>query len=182
MAACHSGKRSADHIVINTDYGEINVELFPAKAPKTVAAFLHNIDAGIYDPATFYRVIKIEGLEPEYNSGLVQGGIFQNTAPLPALATIPHESPAMTGLSHTNGTISMARTTPGSATSEFFICIGDQRQFDSSRRTNPDGQGYAAFGRVTSGMDIVRKIQARPNSGEDIISPVTIKSIQRASQ
>ncbi len=180
LLSCGHKNYDQPHVIITTNVGDIELELYDKKAPKTVAAFLSNIEKGLYKNGSFYRVLKEEGLESQYNSGLVQGGINRtNPEAYKALPGIPHESPRETGLSHTNGIISMARTTPGSATSEFFICIGDQTQFDSSRRTNPDGLGYAAFGKVIKGMTIVRKIQAEKNNGEEIIVPVRIINIEK---
>jgi peptidyl-prolyl cis-trans isomerase A (cyclophilin A) len=178
-AGCSHPKNSEPHIIIETSLGTIEAELYPSKAPKTVAAFLSYVKQGLYDGSSFYRVLKNEGLAPEYNSGLIQGGIYKsNPAQLSKLQGTPHESPRETGLSHVSGTLSLARTLPGTGRSEFFICIGDQLQFDSSRRTNPDGLGYAAFGKVIDGMPIVRKIQAKENNGEDILDPVKIIKIE----
>jgi peptidyl-prolyl cis-trans isomerase A (cyclophilin A) len=178
LLSCSEKKSGANTIVIDTEYGEITVALDPEKAPKTVAAFLKNVDAGIYANGSFYRVLKQEDLPKEYNQGLIQGGVFQSKPGL-ATAMIEHESPKQTGLSHLSGTISMARTKPGTASSEFFICVGDQPQFDSSSRGQSDGLGYAAFGKVTTGMEVVRDIQAAKSEGESFNSPIKIKSIKR---
>lgn len=180
LFSCGQKKYDEPHVVISTNVGDIELELYPKKAPKTVTAFLSYVDQKMYDNGSFYRVIKKEEVSSEYNSGLVQGGIIKTAADkYSKLAGIPHESPRETGLSHTNGTISLARTTPGSASSEFFICIGDQTQFDSSRRTNPDGLGFAAFGKVIKGMSVVRKIQAEKNNGDEIITPIKITGIRK---
>ena len=177
--SCKPDSNKEPHIIIETSIGNIEAELYPAKASQTVAAFLSYVKKGLYKESSFYRVIKIEGLPAEYNSGLIQGGIYKsNPTQLSKLAGVKHESPKVTGLSHVSGTISLARTLPGTGRSEFFICIGDQVQFDSSRRTNPDGLGYAAFGKVIKGMPVVRKIQAKDNRGDDIIDPVKILNIE----
>ncbi|MEZ5029525.1 MAG: peptidylprolyl isomerase [Ferruginibacter sp.] len=89
------------------------------------------------------------------------------------------ESTKQTGLSHQSGTISLARTTPSSATTEFFICIGDQSPLDAGRRGTPDGLGFAAFGKVFSGMDVVRKIQAQKSSGDHFDEKIVINNITR---
>lgn len=180
LFACKGSNSTSPHVVVNTSMGNILIELYPEKAPKTVAAFLKNVDAAVYDSGSFYRVLKIDGMEPAYNSGLIQGGIYKKkSAEIESLPTIPHESPRQTGLTHTSGIVSMARTTVGSATSEFFICIGDQQQYDSSSRTNPDGQGFAAFGKVIEGMSVVRQIQNERNSGDQFDRPIIIQSIRR---
>lgn len=180
ICSCSSPDYKYPHVIIESDYGDIEVELYADKAPQTVAAFLANIDAGVYKNASFYRVIKNDNVPEEYNTGLIQGGIYQSQpANIAKQKRVPHESPRQTGLTHTSGVISMARTTPGSASSEFFICIGDQRQFDSSSRGSADGLGYAVFGKVFTGMDVVSKIQNKKNDGEDFVQPILIKNIKR---
>jgi len=180
FSACTSYPDNIPHIKIETANGDIVVALYPDKAPKTVNAFLTYVDAGYYKEANFYRVIKNENVPAEYNTGLVQGGIFHSNPTLhQQLKGTAHESPKVTGLSHTSGTISMARTTPGSATTEFFICIGDQQQFDSSNRSGTDGLGYAAFGKVVEGMDVLSKIQNKKSKGESFIDKIRIINIRK---
>ena len=178
LISCNSNKNP--RIQISTNFGNIDAELFPDKAPKTVAAFLSYVDSGLYKNSSFYRVLLEESMASSDNSGLIQGGIWQsNNKKAISFAGIVHESPRQTGLSHTTGTLSLARTTPGSANTEFFICIGDQTEFDSSKSTNPDGLGFAAFGRVISGMRIVREIQKQPASGQSFTKPIIILDIKR---
>ena len=180
LLSCKQKKYDKPHVLIETSIGDIELELFPKKAPLTVAAFLQKVDAGLYNKASFYRVLKNDNVPEAYNTGLIQGGVFQaNPAVVSSLEKVPHESPKQTGLTHASGTVSMARTTPGSATSEFFICIGDQKQFDSSSRGSGDGLGYAAFGRVVEGMSVVSKIQNKKSSGESFYEPIIIKSIKK---
>jgi peptidyl-prolyl cis-trans isomerase A (cyclophilin A) len=180
LCACNHEFNKEPHIVIETGYGDIEVELYPEKAPKTVAAFLSNIDSGLYNKSSFYRVLKNDNVPEEYNTGLIQGGIFKtNMIKHSQLKGIEHESPRQTGLSHVSGTISMARLKPGTATSEFFICIGDQKQFDSSNIGSYDGQGYAAFGKVVEGMKVVMKIQNKKSSGDNFIDAIEITSIKK---
>ena len=167
------------HIIIETNYGDIEVALYPDKAPKTVAAFLSYIDSGYFNKSSFYRVLKTEDMAGN-NYGLLQGGIWQtNDKRHPDIAGIVHESTKQTGLSHFSGTISLARTTPGTANTEFFICVGDQPQFDHGNNGVADGQGFAAFGAVFKGMDIVRKIQDQPCRGESLVEKVSIDNIRR---
>jgi len=178
--SCSSVKYKNPHVLINTTYGDIEVEVYPDKAPKTVAAFLSYIDSGYYTSSSFYRLITNENVPSENNTGLIQGGIYKtNPNKLSTIAGIIHESTNKTGLSHTDGTISMARTTLGSASTEFFICIGNQIQFDSSASGVGDGQGFAAFGKVLNGMDIVSKIQNSPNNGESFKVAIKINTIKR---
>lgn len=177
LASCgNSG--SGHHVTIETAFGDIEVELYPEKAPLTTEAFLKNIDAGVYENASFYRVVKAEQLPTDHNSGIIQGGIYQ-TRTEKQLMPVPHESTARSGLTHTDGTLSMARTKPGTATSEFFICIGDQSFLDSGRRGTEDGLGMAAFGKVTKGMKVVRRIQNEKSTGDAFRQPVKIINIHR---
>ncbi|WP_462254938.1 peptidylprolyl isomerase, partial [Ferruginibacter sp.] len=176
LFSCSSNKNP--HIIIKTNLGNVEAELYPDKAPKTVAAFFSYVDSGFYKNSSFYRVLFIEAMASDYNTGIIQGGIWQsNNKKAIALSGIVHEPPKLTGLSHTTGTLSLARSTPGTANSEFFICIGDQTGYDSSKNYNPDGLGFAAFGRVISGMDIVRQIHKQPANGQSFTRPVTILNI-----
>ena len=175
---CNQPHYKYPHIIIITSEGDIEVELYPDKAPKTVAAFLSYIDSGYFKNSAFYRVLITEDMGG-HGYGVIQGGISQNNQKLyNSIPTIVHESTKQTGLSHTDGTISLARTTPGTASTEFFICVEDQKQFDYGQGLG-DNQGFATFGKVFSGMDIVRKIQLLPSKGEDFIEKVKINNVQR---
>jgi peptidyl-prolyl cis-trans isomerase A (cyclophilin A) len=168
-------------LLIATSFGDIEIEVYPEKAPKSVAAFLSYVDSGLYKNSSFYRVLKEENQpSASFKSELIQGGIWQtNYKKGISLPGIPHEPTNKSGIQHTNGTISLARTTPGSAGSEFFICIGDQPAYDYGGVANEDGLGYAAFGKVVKGMDIVKKIHAQPDFEESFKKPVEIFSIKR---
>ncbi len=168
------------HVIIRTGYGDIELELYPKKAPATVNAFLSCIDSGLYTESSFYRVLKAEELPTDHNTGIIQGGIWKRAPQKTGTSkTIRHESTQLTGLSHIDGTISMARQDTGTARTEFFICIGDQSSLDFGRRGSADGQGYAAFGRVFKGMDIVRKIQGRESNGDAFTKDIPIQGITR---
>ena len=111
---------------------------------------------------------------------MIQGGIWQtNSKKELSLPGIPHETTKQSGILHTNGTISLARTTPGTASSEFFICIGDQPAYDYGNDANPDKLGYAAFGRVVKGMDIAKAIHEQPENGDSFYLPIKINNIVR---
>jgi peptidyl-prolyl cis-trans isomerase A (cyclophilin A) len=178
IASCTQTDPKEPHVIIETAAGDIELALYAEKAPKTVAAFLANVDAGVYKNTSFYRVLKNENVPEEYNTGLIQGGVF-NSKTNPSLPLIEHESPRQTGLSHVSGTVSMARLAAGSASSEFFICIGDQKQFDSSSRGSNDGLGYAAFGIVKKGMSVVSKIQNKRSEGDRFLEDTRIRNIKR---
>ena len=180
LVGCGQQAHKNPHILISTNAGEIEVELYPEQAPKTVAAFLNYIDSGYYNNSAFYRVVLTEGLSPSSNVGLIQGGTWQTPGkPAIELPGIEHEPTSQTGLSHTTGTISLARTTPGSANTEFFICIGDQTQFDFGKGSPADSLGFAAFGKVSKGMTVVRALQLRKKQGESFTPPITINKIKR---
>lgn len=178
--SCNQATYKNPHILIETQLGDIEVELFPDQAPKTVAAFLSYIDSGFYDKASFYRVLKTDEFPTDNNTGIIQGGLWQtNAAKKITIPGIEHETTKQSGLTHQSGTISLARTTPGSANTEFFICIGDQSPLDFARRGTEDGQGYAAFGKVFKGMDIVRKIQAKKSHGDKFDEKIGITTISK---
>ncbi len=169
-------------VKIETNFGDIYVQLFPGKAPKTVSAFLGYADAGLYKESSFYRVLKEEDQpSSSFKSELIQGGLWQaRSSELAKLRGIEHEPTTLTGLLHENGTISLARTDTGTATSEFFICIGKQPAYDFGGAANPDGQGFAAFGKVVKGMDVVKAIHSEPNDETNFQDPVEIIDITRA--
>ena len=181
LFSCAQKKYKNPHISIETQFGKIHVELFPDKAPKSVAAFLSYVDQGLYKNSSFYRVLK-EGNQPtsSFKTELIQGGIWEtNNTKANNLKGIPHETTKQTGILHTNGTISLARTTPGTASSEFFICVGAQPLYDFGNSANPDRQGYAAFGKVVKGLDVLKKVHQQPENGEAFYPSVRIFNIVR---
>src|SRR5262245_39343081 len=148
------------HVLIETEKGDIEVELDAAKAPVTVANFLKYVDAKAYDGGRIHRTVTPDN-QPDNK---VKIEVIQGGAPPERekndLPPIKLERTHDTKLSHKDGTISMARDGPDTATSDFFICIGDQPELDFDGKRNPDGQGFAAFREVVKGMDVVKKIQA----------------------
>ena len=180
--SCNQKKNYKEPTVkIETNYGDIIVELYPEKAPKTVAAFLLYVDSGYYKNGSFYRILKAED-QPSgaFKSDLIQGGIWQTKNKMQIkLPGIPHETTKQTGILHKDGTISMARLEPGTASSEFFIVIGDQPAYDYGGDANADGQGFAAFGRVIEGMDVVKDIHKQPDNETNFTPPIAIKDIVR---
>lgn len=166
-------------IIIRTDMGDITVEVFSEKAPLTAANFLRYVDEGLFEESAFYRVVRMDNQPTnDIKIEVIQGGITNRD--IRRFPPIPHETTNQTGVLHKDGTISMARGAPGTASSEFFICIGDQPELDYGGQRNPDGQGFAAFGKVTEGMDIVRKIQQLPAENQHLSGPVSIHNIVRA--
>jgi len=178
LFSCNQPRYEQPHVLIETGYGDIELELYPDKAPLTAGAFLSNVDKGIYDGASFYRVVRPTDPGSPVRVGVIQGGIFPHPDK-PRQNGIPHETTRRSGLTHEDGTLSLARTEPGTGSTEFFICIGDQSPLDSGRRGSPDGLGYAAFGKVFKGMKVVRKIQEQPGNGESFDKPVRIDRIRK---
>jgi peptidyl-prolyl cis-trans isomerase A (cyclophilin A) len=149
---------NAQRVRIETEAGPLVVELYADKAPGTVANFLRYVDDKRYDGATFYRVVRMNNQATSpIKIEVIQGGVgADSTRMFPPIA---QETTQKTGLKHLDGTVSVARGLPNSGASEFFICINAQPELDFGGKRNPDGQGFAAFGRVVEGMAVVRQIQ-----------------------
>jgi peptidyl-prolyl cis-trans isomerase A (cyclophilin A) len=146
-------------VKLTTEAGDIVIDLYPDKAPITVANWLRYVDNKRYDNSTFYRASHPPG---NVDYGIIQGGLENNPAKI--FSPIKLEPTSKTGLKHLDGSISMGRLAPDSATSDYFICIGDSPYLDSDPTKPGDNAGYATFGRVVEGMDVVKKILASPTS------------------
>lgn len=175
---------AAVRLNMTTAEGLLVLELFAEKAPLTAANFLRYVDSGRYDKSTFYRAVTAGN---STTLGLVQGGA--RMLPGAQIPPVPHEPTSQTGLAHTDGMLSLARLTPGSGTSDFFICCGDNRYLDANPAAQGDNAGFAVFGRVAEGMDIVRRILVMEKSqeaevpsmrGQMLLNPVPILSTKRA--
>jgi len=175
----------AVRVAVRTSLGIILIDLYRDKAPITVANFLRHVDQKHYDGAAFYRASR-PAEDPDGTWGSIQGGLQnKRRGPLPPIA---HESTTKTGLSHLNGTISMTRNAPGTATSDFFIVLGDQTGYDADPTGERDRFGFAAFGRVVDGLEVVKKINLARRSptagvgwlkGEMLSPPITIINVRR---
>jgi peptidyl-prolyl cis-trans isomerase A (cyclophilin A) len=187
LAPAQTGAKPV-RVRVQTALGDIVLELDPAKAPGTTANFLKYVDAGHYDGGTFHRTVKMDN-QPEspVKIEVFQAGVAADKAKA-GFPAIPLKRTTVTGLKHVDGAVSMARGTPDSATSGWFICINDQPSLDFGGARNPDGQGFAAFGRVVSGMDVVRKIQQAPSSAnrtsnteaQRLTPPIPVTKVARA--
>ncbi len=167
-------------VMIKTEMGDIIVELYPDKAPITVENFLKYVDEGRYSEATFYRVVREDNqLNDSIRIAVIQGGLFDDDAE--GLPPIEHETTARTGILHKDGVISMARWQPGTATDDFFICVGDQPELDYNGERNPDAQGFAAFGKVVEGMETVLKIHSIEAPTQYLDPQIKIKEIKRVN-
>ncbi|MGI9203214.1 MAG: peptidylprolyl isomerase [Woeseiaceae bacterium] len=185
LGACAVADESV-RIVMSTGEGNIEIDLYTAAAPVTSGNFLKLADNGDLDGGSFYRVVTYANDRGEPKIEVIQGG--RGNAAEGEIEAIDHETTDQTGILHTDGVISMARGGVGTATSEFFICIGDQPGLDYGQTRNADGQGFAAFGKVVSGMDVVRRIQGLPadaesyseyTKGQILADPVVISSVRR---
>mgnify|MGYP000158838459 FL=1 len=162
---------------IETTEGIILIELYPEKAPITVANFLKYVDEGLYTNSSFFRVTTPENeVNREIKIEVIQGGNVEDGKEFPPIEI---ETTDKTGIKHINGAISMARGGVNTATSSFFICINAQPELDFEGKRNPDGYGFAAFGKVIKGMEIVSKIQSGENKDQRLLYPIVIISITR---
>jgi peptidyl-prolyl cis-trans isomerase A (cyclophilin A) len=169
-------------VLLHTTQGDITIALEIERAPITAKNFLRYVDAKRFDGMNFYRGMKVTD-DGKY--GLIQGGLQGNSKLI--FKAIAHEAPATTGLSHVDGAVSMARLDPGTATADFFIVVGDLVSMDG--KADGSDLGYAVFGRVTSGMDVVHAILELPKSqdalnpvmkGQMLAEPVKILTVRRA--
>ncbi len=177
---------TAVRVRLETDAGDIDLALYPEAAPASAGSFLDHLDKGLFDGGAFYRVVRRNNDNGAPVIEVIQGGL---TDPAKALSPVPHETTDATGIRHLHGTVSLGRTTPGSASgAAFFITIGDQPSLDFGGARNQDGLGFAAFGRVTAGMDVVQGIHQMESTaptdnayltGQLLNEPVTITRAYR---
>ncbi|HUA23056.1 MAG TPA: peptidylprolyl isomerase [Steroidobacteraceae bacterium] len=170
-------------VVLTTALGAIEVAVDPARAPISAGDFLRYVDRRLFDGSAFYRTVRPDNDINPVKIDVIQGGLVNDRKLLPP---IPHEPTNKTGIHHRNGTISIARDEPGTGSAgAFFICIGDQPQLDFGGRRNPDRQGFAAFGRVVHGMDVVRAIWKSKTAllpgmgGQKLMPPIGILTARR---
>jgi peptidyl-prolyl cis-trans isomerase A (cyclophilin A) len=164
---------------MKTELGDIILEIDTINAPVTAKNFLKYVDDKIFNSAFFYRVVRMDN-QPnnKIKIEVIQGGLGFDESPL-SLPPVEHETTDNTVILHKDGVISMARMEPGTASSEIFICIGDQPALDFCGKRNPDGQGFAAFGKVIRGMDVVREIQSKPDEEQMLVTTVNIIEVVR---
>jgi peptidyl-prolyl cis-trans isomerase A (cyclophilin A) len=172
---------------MTTDLGVIDIEISVEAAPISAKNFLRLVDGEHMDGTEFYRTVSPENDNGSPPIAVIQGGNGSGDSPFGPIA---HETTQDTGLLHLNGAISMARGDVGTATTEALICVGDQPALDFGALRNPDGQGFAVFGYVVSGMDVVQAIHQQPADaptdsaymkGQIIEEPVKIISIRRVA-
>jgi peptidyl-prolyl cis-trans isomerase A (cyclophilin A) len=184
LTAC--GDTKITMVDLETELGNIEIEIYTDKAPLSAADFLYYVDNGLYDDEGFYRAVRPQTDPLGLNMEIIQGGRLDLES---VTASIDHETTEMSGLSHLDGAVSIARDEPGTGSAAyFFIAIGDNTQLDFGGERNPDGQGYAVFGQVVKGMDVVRAIQQQETNaptdeevvrGQFLTNPVKIISAKR---
>ncbi|MDP3405852.1 MAG: peptidylprolyl isomerase [Brevundimonas sp.] len=157
LAAAQDAPPALPRVALETTAGRILLEIEAVKAPVTAANFLRYVDEQRFDGMAFYRAMRSGPV-----TGLVQGGT--NNDPDRTLPPIAHEPTTLTGLSHIDGAVSMARYAPGTATGDFFVSVGPTPSYDAGRSFSVDPDGFAVFGRVVEGMDVVRTILSAPTS------------------
>jgi len=173
-------KSDSVRVALDTDLGTILVDVSPQKAPLSAGDFLRYVDNGLYENAGFYRVVRPDNDKGAPIISVVQGGALEmQEAPTP----IAHETTQETGLLHLDGALSIARAEPGTGSAAaFFIVVGDQPSLDFGGMRNADGQGFAVFGRVIHGMDVVREINAlvadAPTEAEYVSGQILSQPIQ----
>lgn len=166
-------------VIIETEVGDIELQIDGTNAPITASNFLRYVDEGFYDGGRFHRTVTMNN-QPnnDVKIEVIQASIDPERADA-AYPPIPLERTTVSGLAHRDGTVSMARFAVDSANYDFFICIGDQPELNFGGRRYADGQGFAAFGQVVNGMDVVRSIQTRPVEGQKLSPPVRILRAHR---
>ena len=175
LTACGPGNPK---VLIKTERGDIEVEIFDRKAPVTAANFLAYVDQNRFESSSFYRSVRLDNQTDAVKIEVIQGGLgFAESGK--RLPPIEHETTDRTGLRHLDGTLSMARAEPGTASSEFFICVGPQPALDFGGGRNPDGQGFAAFGKVIGGRNVVKEIHRQPTDGQMLRPEIKIETIIR---
>jgi len=168
-------------VLLETEAGEIVLEIDTSSAPVTAANFLRYVEAGLYDGGRFHRTVRRQPDNQPQNAvkiDVIQGAANRGRR-ADFLPPIPHEPTSRTKLRHTDGVVSMARAQVNSARDGFFICIGDNTELDFGGTRNADGHGFAAFGRVIAGMDVVRKIHTSAASGQTLTPAVGILRARR---
>jgi len=166
-------------VVISTPPGEITLEIDTRSAPATAANFLRHVDAGLYDQGRFHRTVRLDNQPTSPIRIEVIQAMARETKTFPPIFL---ERTSVTGLRHQNCTVFVAREKPASASHHFFICLGDQPELDFGGRRNLDGQGFAAFGRVVSGLAVARRIQTAAAENQCLSPPIPIVHARRLAQ
>jgi peptidyl-prolyl cis-trans isomerase A (cyclophilin A) len=186
MSACGPKIDSTPNVIFETELGLIEIETYPEKAPASAGDFLNYVDRGFYNGEGFYRVVRADNDPRQMGMSLIQGGRLDTEPKGPLIA---HEPTSMTGLRNSSAMVSIARDAPGTGSAAFFfINVGNNNFLDEGGERNPDGAGYATFGKVVKGMDVVKAIQAGESNrpveeevvkGQYLTQPVLITKAYR---
>lgn len=162
---------------IETELGAIVVDALEDDAPASAGYFLADVRSGLFDGTSFFRIVTLanQSAEPHRRIEVIQGGLKHDSTDLPPV--IAHETTAMTGLKHLKGAVSLARFAPGAVYHSFFICLRDEPALDFGGARHADGQGFAAFGQVAQGLDVVERIFARAEADEYLKNEVRIERV-----
>jgi len=162
-------------VQVAAERGHFTLEVQEDRAPASAGYFLADVRAGLYDGSSFFRIVTLANQQAEEGRRIevIQGGMKHEREDLPAV--IPHETTAMTGLRHLKGTASLARFAPGAVYHSFFICLRDEPALDFVGVRHPDGRGFAAFGRVAQGFEVVERILARAEAREYLENEIKIE-------
>ena len=166
-------------VVVETDMGAFELDIDTERAPVTATNFLRYVDGGYYDGGSFHRTVHGENQPNDsIRIAVIQGGRNRDAGG-ESFPPIELERTDQTGIMHRDGAVSMARGGPNTATHSFFICVGDQPSLDYGGMRNPDGQGFAAFGQVVEGMDVVHAIHRAPYEAQALTPPIRIVRVYR---
>ena len=173
-----SCEKKDNSVVLKTKFGIIKIELYPKQAPISVTNFLKYINENRYKDFYFYRTVNLQNQpNDDIKIEVIQGGLGLDKHQM-SLDPIKHENTNITGLKHIDGSISMARIEPGSADSEIFICINNQPELDFGGKRNSDGQGFATFGKVIHGFEVLKRIHNQKNKNQILIDPIHVRFIK----
>ena len=162
-------------VQLTTELGVIELAVHEEQAPASAGYFLADVRNGLYDGTSFFRIVTLTNqrvVERARRIAVIQGGLRHQREDLAPV--IPHETTSMTGLKHLKGTVSLARFAPGAVYRSFFICLRDEPVLDFGGARHPDGLGFAAFGRVAAGFDVVQSIYARAEEAEYLKNEIAI--------
>lgn len=164
---------------VETALGQLVIQVFTDRAPRTAANFLRYVDGRHLDGCSIYRIVTPDNQHPPppVSASVVQWGLGLGEPGVPPFPPVAHEPTSITGLTHCDGAVSLARFAPGTGSSEFFFCIGDQPQLDFGGQRNTDGAGFAVFGQVISGKAVLAEIYARAETDHLLKRPIPIRAV-----
>jgi peptidyl-prolyl cis-trans isomerase A (cyclophilin A) len=175
--------RAQPQVCVETALGELVIAVLSSRAPRTAENFLKYVDGRYLDGCSIYRIVTPDNQNPPpaVSTAVVQWGMGLKEFAAAPFLPVAHEPTSITGLTHCDGAVSLARFAPGTGASEFFFCIGDQPQLDYGGRRNTDGAGFAVFGQVVAGESVLAEIYARAESDHLLKRPIPIRKVSRSA-